>query len=171
MQRRCRGKRRKPNIRHRVVHLRPAQYIGKALRNTALTIQKRLPYLHPPTDQSSTLGQIAIWAPISFRTAGRGRINPSADSAQLSIVIATRIDGAVWFGPPRPRRRKKDIWLSLSLVLAICGELRIFILGGTARLSHFATRFLFKHYRTMNDQEGTMSRLNVWVYSSVYRHL
>jgi len=63
------GKRRKPNIRHRVVHIHAAPCIAKARTNTAQPIQKRLQRLHTSAQHSSELRQIATWVPFSFRTA------------------------------------------------------------------------------------------------------
>jgi hypothetical protein len=58
------GKRRKPNIRHRVAHIRAAPCIGKAHADRAQPGQKRLQYLHTSKQHSSSLRQIATWVPI-----------------------------------------------------------------------------------------------------------
>jgi hypothetical protein len=58
------GKRRKSNIRHRVVHVRTAPSIWQSCAHPALSVQKRFEYLQTSTEHCSTLGKIATWVPI-----------------------------------------------------------------------------------------------------------
>src|ERR1700689_1110140 len=81
------GKRRKPDIRHRVVQLRirAAPCIRKISANRPQSRQKRLEDLHTSTKHSSLRWKIAITVPRPFRTAG-GRDRELTSSTVLDIV-------------------------------------------------------------------------------------